>query len=70
MTKKRVTYWLGGEEDGEPDAPVEISREDNSVMIETETAGEFLHVFIDPSLFGALRKAMDAAEAAYGRKRP
>lgn len=64
--KKQVTYWLDEQGENDNDAPVEVSREDSSVLIETETAGEYLRVFIGPSLFPAVRKAMDAAENAHG----
>ena len=60
--KKRVTYWLDEQGENDNDAPVSVSREDNSVLIETELAGEHLHVFIGPSLFGKVREAMDRAE--------
>ena len=65
--KKRVTYWLDEQGENDNDAPVSVTREDHSVLIETELAGERLWVFIGPSLFGKVREAMDRADGAYKR---
>ena len=58
MASVRTTYWIGGD-DG---AGWAVSREDHSVRIEADGPGGDLEIFLDPSLFGDLREAMDRAE--------
>jgi hypothetical protein len=54
----KTTYWIDPE-----DNPL-IIHEDNSILIEVKdlAQGRALDVFLAPTLFGALRKAMDKAE--------
>jgi hypothetical protein len=57
---KRLTIWLGDDDGNTED--VEVSREDNSVLISCPGSDQDLEVFIPPGLFPAVRAAMDAAE--------
>lgn len=53
----RLTIWLAAS------PKVEVSREDRSVQIVAKVdSDDCLEIFIDPSLFPALRAAMNAAE--------
>ncbi len=65
---KRVTYWL--DDDGAD--VIDISREDLSVLISAysleDDAAPSLEIFIGPSLFAALRTAMNRAESAYSQQ--
>jgi hypothetical protein len=62
MVHKSVTYWL----DEGPD--VCVQREDTSVYItayaDENPTSEGVEIRIGPSLFPAIREAMDKAEAA------
>lgn len=57
MTRSKTTLWLDAD-----DGPIEVHREDRSVKIEVATADHDWDIRLDPSLFPALRAAMDAAE--------
>ena len=54
----KTTYWIDPE-----DNPL-IIHEGDSILIETKdlAQGQALDVFLAPTLFGALRSAMDKAE--------
>jgi hypothetical protein len=62
---KRVTYWL---DDNGKDV-IKINREDSSVLVSAYSLEneeeESLEIFLGPSLFAALREAMDRAESVY-----
>jgi hypothetical protein len=57
---KRLTIWLG-DDDGSAEG-VEVTREDNSVLISCPGSDQDLEIFIPPALFPAIRAAMDATE--------
>lgn len=58
MIEKKTTYWLS------VDGNTEVTREDDGILIATqeELTLSGLEIFISPSLFPAIREAMDKAE--------
>jgi hypothetical protein len=64
VTRRRESIWLGQD----PDEPTpiqnwEVKSEDDMIMIEAETEGGEVEVFICPELFPKIRAVMDRLEA-------